>query len=209
MMPARIILTVALLGALGIPEAVADCQIADAKLEEAILLQAEILDLKANPDRPGEGSIIEAKLERGRGPVATVLIKRGTLKLGDIFVAGSEWGRVRAMLDDMARAATEAGPSAPAEILGQPSRWDLILCGDVCYEAPMTARILPWLRRMAETTEVWLADPGRAYLPRSGLAAFARYAVPTTLELEDRTERAVTLYRLAPDESYRVTLVPG
>jgi predicted nicotinamide N-methyase len=98
---------------------------------------------------------------------------------------------------------------APAEILGQPSRWDLILCGDVCYEAPMTARILPWLRRMAETTEVWLADPGRAYLPRSGLAAFARYAVPTTLELEDRTERAVTLYRLAPDESDQIKLVSG
>jgi predicted nicotinamide N-methyase len=86
---------------------------------------------------------------------------------------------------------------APAEIVGQPSRWDLILCGDVCYEAPMTGRILPWLRRMAETTEVWLADPGRAYLPSSGLAAFASYVVPTTLELEDRTERVVTLYRLA------------
>jgi predicted nicotinamide N-methyase len=91
--------------------------------------------------------------------------------------------------------------AASAETVGQPSRWDLILCGDVCYEAPMTARILPWLRRMAETTEVWLADPGRAYLPHSGLAAFARYAVPTTLELEDRTERLVTLYRLAPDDS--------
>ncbi len=88
--------------------------------------------------------------------------------------------------------------AAPAEIVGQPSRWDLILCGDVCYEAPMTGRILPWLRRMAETTEVWLADPGRAYLPTSGLAAFASYVVPTTLELEDRTERTVTLYRLAP-----------
>ncbi|MBV8615738.1 MAG: methyltransferase, partial [Acetobacteraceae bacterium] len=87
------------------------------------------------------------------------------------------------------------------EVVGQPSRWDLILCGDVCYEAPMTARILPWLRRMAETTEVWLADPGRAYLPRSDLAAFARYAVPTTLELEDRTERLVTLYRLGPEGS--------
>ncbi len=86
---------------------------------------------------------------------------------------------------------------ARTEVVGQPSRWDLILCGDVCYEAPMTARILPWLRRMAETTEVWLADPGRAYLPSSGLAAFASYVVPTTLELEDRMERLVTLYRLA------------
>ncbi|MGH6977317.1 MAG: translation initiation factor IF-2, partial [Stellaceae bacterium] len=70
------------------------------KLEEVILLQAEVLDLKANPDRPAEGSVIEAKLERGRGSVATVLIKRGTLRTGDIFGAGSEWGRVRALIDD-------------------------------------------------------------------------------------------------------------
>src|SRR5205823_12009265 len=66
------------------------------RLEEAILLQAELLDLKANADRPAEGVVIEAKVERGRGPVATVLIQRGTLRIGDIFVSGSEWGRVRA-----------------------------------------------------------------------------------------------------------------
>ena len=66
------------------------------KLEEAILLQAEMLDLKANPDRTAEGAVIEAKLDKGRGPVATVLVQRGTLKVGDIVVAGSEWGRVRA-----------------------------------------------------------------------------------------------------------------
>jgi translation initiation factor IF-2 len=88
------------------------------KLEEAILLQAEILDLKANPERPAEGSIIEAKLERGRGPVATVLIKRGTLRLGDIFVAGSEWGRVRALIDDRGQSVKESGPSSPVEVLG-------------------------------------------------------------------------------------------
>jgi translation initiation factor IF-2 len=88
------------------------------KLTEAISLQAEILDLKANPDRPAEGTVIESRLDRGRGPVATVLVQKGTLRQGDIVVAGAEWGRVRAMLDDKARAATEAGPSAPAEILG-------------------------------------------------------------------------------------------
>ncbi|HWI27007.1 MAG TPA: translation initiation factor IF-2 [Stellaceae bacterium] len=88
------------------------------KLEEAILLQAEILDLKANPNRPAEGSIIEAKLERGRGPVATVLIKRGTLHMGDIFVAGSEWGRVRALIDDRGNTVQEAGPAMPVEVLG-------------------------------------------------------------------------------------------
>jgi translation initiation factor IF-2 len=88
------------------------------KLEEAILLQAEILDLRANPDRTAEGSVIESRLDRGRGPVGTILVQRGTLKLGDIVVAGAEWGRVRAMLDDKNKPITEAGPSAPVEILG-------------------------------------------------------------------------------------------
>ncbi len=88
------------------------------RLEEAILLQAEILDLKANPYRPAEGSVIEAQLERGRGPVATVLIKRGTLKVGDIFVAGSEWGRVRALIDYRGTNLDEAGPATPVEVLG-------------------------------------------------------------------------------------------
>ena len=84
------------------------------------------------------------------------------------------------------------------DVVGSRSRWDLILCGDVCYEAPMTSHILPWLRNMARDTEVWVADPGRAYLPGEGLDAFARYRVPTTTELEDRTEREVTLYQLRP-----------
>ena len=88
------------------------------KLEEAILLQAEILDLGANPDRPAEGIVVEAKLDRGRGPVATVLIQRGTLNVGDIVVAGSEWARVRAMIDDRDNAVESAGPSVPVEILG-------------------------------------------------------------------------------------------
>src|SRR5208282_3031290 len=88
------------------------------KLIEAILLQAEILDLKSNPNRAAEGTVIESRLDRGRGPVGTVLVQRGTLKQGDIVVAGSEWGRVRAMLDDKGKAMAEAGPSSPAEILG-------------------------------------------------------------------------------------------
>ena len=83
------------------------------------------------------------------------------------------------------------------DVVGTSCRWDLILCGDVCYEAPMTGHILPWLRAMADAAEVWLADPGRAYLPQDGRTAFARYTVPTTLELEDRLMREVTLYRLA------------
>ena len=88
------------------------------KLEEAILLQAELLDLKANPNRPGEGVVIEAKMEQGRGSVSTVLMQRGTLKVGDIFVAGSEWGRVRAMISASGEQINEAGPSVPVEVLG-------------------------------------------------------------------------------------------
>jgi translation initiation factor IF-2 len=88
------------------------------RLEEAILLQAELLDLKANPNRLAEGVVLEAKLERGRGPVATVLIQRGTLRVGDIFVAGSEWGRVRALVDDRGQSRTGAAPSTPIEVLG-------------------------------------------------------------------------------------------
>src|SRR5271169_1723938 len=88
------------------------------RLEEAILLQAELLDLTVNPNRPAEGVVLEAKLERGRGAVATVLIQRGTLRVGDIFVAGSEWGRVRALIDDRGQNQQEAGPSTPIEVLG-------------------------------------------------------------------------------------------
>jgi translation initiation factor IF-2 len=88
------------------------------KLEEAILLQSELLDLSANPNRSAEGVVLEAKLERGRGAVATVLIQRGSLHVGDIFVAGSEWGRVRALLDDRGQNILEAGPSTPVEVLG-------------------------------------------------------------------------------------------
>ncbi len=88
------------------------------KLVEAILLQAELLELKANPDRPAYGAVVEAKLERGRGPVATILVQRGTLKVGDIFIAGGEWGRARALVDDQGRPVKSAGPSVPVEVLG-------------------------------------------------------------------------------------------
>jgi translation initiation factor IF-2 len=88
------------------------------KLLEAIALQAEILQLKANPNRPAEGTVIEARLDRGRGPVATVLVQRGTLKPGDIVLAGSESGRVRALMSDTGHSVVAAGPSMPVEVLG-------------------------------------------------------------------------------------------
>lgn len=88
------------------------------KLLEAIALQAEVLELTANPDRPAEGVIVEAKLERGRGPVGTALIQRGTLRLGDLVVAGSAYGRVRALINELGEHVTSAGPSVPVEVLG-------------------------------------------------------------------------------------------
>jgi translation initiation factor IF-2 len=88
------------------------------RLEEALLLQAEILDLRANPDRPGSGTVVEAKLERGRGAVATLLVQRGTIRVGDIFVAGAAWGRVRALIDDHGQQVDLAGPATPVEVLG-------------------------------------------------------------------------------------------
>jgi predicted nicotinamide N-methyase len=111
-----------------------------------------------------------------------------------------------AEIDDFARAAIwlNAGVNdvgvivVEGDVVGAACRWDVIVCGDVCYEAPMTAHILPWLREMAREAEVWIADPGRAYLPKAGLLPVGRYVVATSLELEDRIEREVVLYRVAP-----------
>jgi predicted nicotinamide N-methyase len=108
-------------------------------------------------------------------------------------------------IDRMATAAIQMNAAAngaavtasTADLVGSACRWDLILCGDVCYEAPMTGHILPWLRSMTASAEVWIADPGRAYLPL-GMTPFARYAVPTTRELEDTDMRLTTLHRLLP-----------
>ncbi len=88
------------------------------KLVEAILLQAEMLDLKANPDRRAEGAVIEAKMEKGRGSVATVLVQKGTLRIGDVCIAGKEWGHVRAMFNEHGHKVFEAGPATPVEVLG-------------------------------------------------------------------------------------------
>ena len=107
------------------------------KLEEAIMLQAELLELKANPDRNAEGVVIEAKVERGRGSVATLLVQRGTLRQGDIFVIGAENGRVRALLDDRGQKLEFAGPGQPVEILGLNGT---PMAGDSCVVVETEAR---------------------------------------------------------------------
>ena len=125
------------------------------KLEEAILLQAEVLGLQANPDRPAEGAIVEAKLDKGRGPVATVLVQRGTIKVGDIVVAGSEWGRVRALVDDQGKPVQSAGPSVPVEVLGlqgTPEAGDELVVVESDARAREIADFRARKRREARTT---------------------------------------------------------
>jgi translation initiation factor IF-2 len=107
------------------------------KLEEGILLQAEVLELKANAEREAQGTVVEARLDRGRGPVATLLVQKGTLKLGDIVVAGTEWGRARALTNDHGDQVKSAGPSAPVEILGLTG---VPLAGDQFSVVPDDAR---------------------------------------------------------------------
>ena len=119
------------------------------KLLEAIQLQAEILELKANPDRAAEGTVIEAKLDKGRGPLATVLVQRGTLRVGDVFVAGASSGKVRALIDDHGRQVKEAGPSVPVEVLGLSA---VPSAGD-----PFTV-----VENEARAREVAVLSPGRA-----------------------------------------------
>ena len=103
------------------------------ELLDAIALQAEMMELKANPDRPAEGLVVEAKLDRGRGPVATVLVQRGTLKVGNVVVAGTAWGKARALIDDTGKNTASAGPSMPVEVLGfnsVPDAGDLLVVVD-------------------------------------------------------------------------------
>ena len=129
------------------------------KLLEAISLQAEILELKANPNRDGMGAVVEAKLDVGRGPVATVLVQNGTLRKGDIFVVGQKWGKVRALLNDKGETITEAGPSTPVEVLGlngTPS------AGDVLNVVPTEAQAREIADYREQTTKDKRAAAGAA-----------------------------------------------
>jgi translation initiation factor IF-2 len=146
------------------------------RLEEALLLQAEILDLKANPDRPGTGTVIEAKLERGRGVVATLLVQRGTIRVGDILVAGAVWGRVRALLDDKGQPVEKAGPATPVEILGlqEPP-----LAGDSFAVVESEARARQVSEYRASRLRAQQTGPGRGTLEQQ----FSRIAAGESKEL--------------------------
>jgi predicted nicotinamide N-methyase len=115
---------------------------------------------------------------------------------GAALVEASEIDRLALIAIDLNAAANGVRVLSTGNVVGNAARWDLILCGDVCYEAPMTGHIMPWLTKMAGSGEVWIADPGRAYLPKNGLLPLASYRIETTMELEDRGSREVTLYRV-------------
>jgi translation initiation factor IF-2 len=127
------------------------------KLLEAVLLQAEVMELKANPDRRGSGSVVEARIDKGRGTVATLLVQRGTLSVGDIVVAGSSYGRVRALINDKGQDVKEAGPSVPVEILGLDAPPE---AGDefAAVESEKAARDIVEYRRQKEKNRVTAAN---------------------------------------------------
>ena len=153
-------------------------------LEEAMMLQAELLELKANPERAAEGAVIEAKVERGRGSVATVLVQRGTLKVGDIFVVGAEYGRVRALLNDKGEKLKTAAPGQPVEILGLNGT---PMAGDqfVVVETEARAReVAEYRARMIRDKEAAIAARGSVEQMLSAIAAGEAEELPVVIKTD-------------------------
>jgi translation initiation factor IF-2 len=182
------------------------------KLEEAILLQAEVLELTANPDRAAEGTVVEAKLDRGRGSVATVLVQRGTLRVGDIFVAGTEWGRVRALVNDRGESVKEAGPATPVEVLGlqgTPQAGDELVVVDSEARAREVAE---YRSRVKRDAEVKRAARGTVQEMLSQIAAGEAKELPLVLksDVQGSLEAiSASLARLGTDEVQTRILFAG
>ena len=154
------------------------------KLEEAIMLQAELLELKSNPDRNAEGVVVESKVERGKGSVATVLVQHGTLKQGDIFVVGAENGRVRALLDDRGKPLKTAGPGQPVEILGLNGT---PMAGDSCIVVDTDARareIAEYRTRIKRDREVARGARGSVEQMLSAIAAGEAEELPIVIKTD-------------------------
>ncbi len=154
------------------------------KLEEAIMLQSELLELTANPDRPADGVVIEAKVERGRGSVATLLVQRGTLKQGDILVIGAESGRVRALLDDRGQKLDTAGPGQPVEILGLNGT---PMAGDSCVVVESEARareIAEYRTRQIKDREAARGARGSVEQMLSAIAAGEAEELPIVIKTD-------------------------
>ncbi|WP_270935010.1 class I SAM-dependent methyltransferase [Falsiroseomonas oryzae] len=154
--------------------------------------QATARLLLDEPRRVAGKRVLDFAAGCGIAAIAAAMAGAAQVEAAEIDPLALAAVRLNAALNGVAVATPEG------DVVGAACRWDVILAGDVCYEAPMTAHILPWLRAMAARCEVWVADPGRAYLPGRGLDPIARHAVQTSLELEDRTLREVTIYRMLP-----------
>ncbi|HLV07172.1 MAG TPA: translation initiation factor IF-2 [Croceibacterium sp.] len=170
-------------------------------LIEKILLQAELLELKANPDRSADATVIEAQLDKGRGPVATVLVNRGTLKRGDVFVVGTESGRVRALIDDKGQQVKEAGPSAPVEVLGLsgvPQAGDHL----TVVENEQRAREVSEYRKSQATAKRTATAPTSLDAMFAGLKSDVKeYPVVVKADVQGSAEAIVTaLHNLSNDE---------
>lgn len=182
------------------------------ELIEKILLQAELLELRANPDRAAEATVIEAKLDKGKGPLATVLINRGTLKVGDILVVGTHSGRVRAMLDDKGRQVKEAPPSLPVEVLGLGG---VPLAGDTLtvVDSESRAREVALYRQEKATEKRTVQAPASLENMFSALAAkqaVIEYPVVIKADVQGSTEAIVNaLTRLSNDEIKLRVLASG
>src|SRR5258706_9922707 len=160
-------------------------------LLEMILLVADLQDLKANPDRPGMGTVLEAKLDRGRGPVATVLVRNGTLRVGDYFICGLVFGKVRAMLDDRGQPGREVEPSMPVEVLGLES---LPEAGDPFQVGTDTAKAKQIvIYREAKAREVAMAKNKRLTLDQlhQQMQAGGGQELPTILKTDPSRSAAV------------------
>lgn len=172
-------------------------------LIEKILLQAELLELRANPDRAAEATVIEAKLDKGKGPLATVLVNRGTLKVGDILVVGTQSGRVRAMHDDKGRQIKEAGPSLPVEVLGLGG---VPMAGDTLtvVESEARAREVAAYRQERATAKRTVQAPASLENMFSALAAkntVKEYAVVVRADVQGSAEAIVNaLNKISTDE---------
>jgi predicted nicotinamide N-methyase len=150
-------------------------------------LARHVLD---NPGVVAGKRVLDFAAGGGIAAIACALAGAAVVEAADIDRLACEAIRLNAAANNVGVNVVEG------DAVGSACRWDLILCGDVCYEAPMTGHIMPWLREMTRIADVWIADPGRAYLPNAGLSEVRRYRVPTSLELEDRVEREVVLYLL-------------
>jgi translation initiation factor IF-2 len=172
------------------------------ELTDKILLQAEIMELKANPDRMAEGIVVEAKLDKGRGPLATVLVKRGTLNTGDIFVVGVEWGKVRALVNDKGQTVKQAGPSMPVEVLGLsgvPQAGDILSV----VESEARAREVADYRQQVALTKRTTAAPASLESMFAGLAEKKAMEFPVVVkaDVHGSTEAIVSaLNKLSTDE---------